>query len=139
MSAERLLSRLERVRQVAPQRWVASCPAHEDKTPSLSIRETDDGRILVHDFAGCGPDAILSAVGLTLGDLYPQRIAHHSAPTRPNHYHAAREALNVLANEALLIVFGAEDIAAGREICAEDQERIVLAAARIRAAARVCQ
>lgn len=139
MNAERLLSHLDRVRQVAPGRWVASCPAHEDRTPSLSIREIDDGRILLHDFGGCDSGDVLAAVGLSLSDLFPEKLTRCGKPGKLNHWHAAREALNVLANEALLIVFGAEDIAAGREICAEDRERIVLAAARIRAAARVCQ
>ena len=37
--------------------WVARCPAHDDRTPSLSIRETDDGRLLLKCFAGCSwPD-----------------------------------------------------------------------------------
>jgi len=52
-AAERLLGRLKKVRNVAPGRWMACCPSHLDKTASLSIRELDDGRVLIHDFAGC--------------------------------------------------------------------------------------
>jgi hypothetical protein len=33
--------------------WMARCPAHRDRTPSLSIREADDGRLLLKCFAGC--------------------------------------------------------------------------------------
>jgi DNA primase len=33
--------------------WTACCPAHNDKGPSLAIRETEDGRVLLHCFAGC--------------------------------------------------------------------------------------
>jgi KaiC/GvpD/RAD55 family RecA-like ATPase len=35
------------------QQWLAPCPYHEDKSPSLSIGEGDDGRVLVHCHAGC--------------------------------------------------------------------------------------
>ena len=33
--------------------WSARCPAHEDHSPSLSISEGDDGRVLLHCFTGC--------------------------------------------------------------------------------------
>ena len=49
---ERALDLLEDVRQTGLDQWMARCPSHEDKTPSLSIREGDDGRVLLHCFAG---------------------------------------------------------------------------------------
>jgi hypothetical protein len=51
--------------------WQARCPAHEDRQPSLSLSEGEDGRVLVHCFAGCPPERILSALSLTFGDLGP--------------------------------------------------------------------
>lgn len=33
--------------------WLACCPAHDDREPSLAIRDGDDGRVLVHCHAGC--------------------------------------------------------------------------------------
>jgi len=50
---EQLLSSLLKVRKVGIGRWIACCPAHNDSKPSLAIRETDDGRVLLHCFAGC--------------------------------------------------------------------------------------
>ena len=50
--------------------WQARCPAHEDRTPSLTISEGDDGRTLVHCHAGCTVEDIAAAVGLTLRDLF---------------------------------------------------------------------
>jgi putative DNA primase/helicase len=47
---------------------VARCPAHDDKDPSLSVA-LRDGRLLIHCFAGCAPEAVLQAVGLTWKDL----------------------------------------------------------------------
>jgi hypothetical protein len=50
--------------------WMAKCPAHEDRSPSLSIREGGDGRVLVKCFAGCELTVVLKALGLTIRDLF---------------------------------------------------------------------
>jgi hypothetical protein len=78
MSADALLSRLEKVRRTGPGRWIARCPGHEDRSPSLSIRELDDGRLLVHDHAGCGVEEILAAVGLDWDALFPAKAIEHA-------------------------------------------------------------
>lgn len=51
----------------------AKCPAHDDKTASLSISEGDDGRVLLHCHAGCSPIAICQALGMKLGELFPSK------------------------------------------------------------------
>ena len=51
-------------------RWKARCPAHNDRSPSLSIREGDDGRVLVLCRAGCALDSILGALQLARRDLF---------------------------------------------------------------------
>lgn len=48
-----------------------TCPAHEDRNPSLSVHEGDGGKVLVHCHAGCTLDDILAAVGLTRRGLFP--------------------------------------------------------------------
>jgi hypothetical protein len=40
-------------KRAGPGKWLAHCPAHSDSSPSLSIREGMDGRVLLHCFAGC--------------------------------------------------------------------------------------
>lgn len=50
-------------------RWKAQCPAHEDKTPSLSVRELGDGTVLVHDFGGCTTEQVLESIGWHVGML----------------------------------------------------------------------
>lgn len=67
--AGRLTARLESVQWKHNQRVVACCPAHEDKHPSLVIDIKDD-RLLLYCPAGCSTEAIVSAVGLTLADLF---------------------------------------------------------------------
>ena len=42
MIADKLISQLESVRSTGGDRWIARCPAHEDKSPSLAIREVED-------------------------------------------------------------------------------------------------
>lgn len=84
-----LLSRLDRVKPGStPGTWLASCPtpAHVngDRSRGLSVRETDDGRVLIHCFGGCHVSAIVSALGLELSDLFPPPPTDHphQAPHR---------------------------------------------------------
>jgi len=39
--------------------WMAPCPTHEDRDPSLSIRDADDGKVLVHCHAGCDQSVVI--------------------------------------------------------------------------------
>ena len=39
--------------------WMAPCPAHEDRDPSLSIRNAEDGKVLVHCHAGCDQSVVI--------------------------------------------------------------------------------
>lgn len=59
-AAARVLDRLDGVRPTGTGRWIAKCPAHPDRSPSLSIRETDDGRVLLHDHGGCDTENVLA-------------------------------------------------------------------------------
>jgi putative DNA primase/helicase len=65
------LYRLEYVYRNGPRGFMARCPAHPDRTPSLSIREGDDGRILVYCHAGCSTKSVLDTMRLTFRDLFP--------------------------------------------------------------------
>lgn len=83
MSAEALISRLDRPKQTGRGTWVCRCPAHEDKSPSMTIREVEDGRVLLHCFAGCSVESILGAVGLDFDALFPPKtLADRVAPMR---------------------------------------------------------
>ena len=52
--------------------WTAMCPAHDDCAPSLSIRQGDDGRVLVHCHAGCPVEEIVEAMGISVSDLFAE-------------------------------------------------------------------
>jgi hypothetical protein len=49
-------------RRSGPHQWQGCCPSHKDRTPSLSITDGDDGRPLVHCFAGCKQDEVIEAL-----------------------------------------------------------------------------
>jgi putative DNA primase/helicase len=68
-----LLGRLDDVRRSGAGKWLARCPAHNDENPSLSLREGNDGRVLLKCHAGCSLDAVLAALGLRKRDLFPSR------------------------------------------------------------------
>ncbi|QDV91074.1 hypothetical protein RAS2_21640 [Phycisphaerae bacterium RAS2] len=51
--------------------WVACCPAHDDRHPSLSISIGNDGRALVRCFGGCAVETVVSKLGLKMRDLMP--------------------------------------------------------------------
>lgn len=77
-----ILSRLSNVKE-SKDGWVALCPAHEDRSPSLSISQADDGRALVHCHAGCSTDSVCCAVGLCVADLFPPDPSRDGSPSRP--------------------------------------------------------
>jgi hypothetical protein len=79
VTVQDVLARVERARRTGEGRWTACCPAHEDRTPSLSIREGDDGKVLIHCFGGCELVSVMSALGLRLEQLFPAR----NEPGRP--------------------------------------------------------
>ena len=42
--------------------WTARCPAHDDHTPSLSIRDAVDNKVLVRCHAGCNQERVITAL-----------------------------------------------------------------------------
>ena len=60
--------------------WIARCPAHSDRTPSLSIAETAHSGRLLHCFAGCSWSAIRDA--LEAKSLWPERGFYSPASQR---------------------------------------------------------
>jgi hypothetical protein len=56
------------------------CPAHEDRSPSLSINVGDTGAVVMHCHAGCTLAAVLDALGLEPHDLFPDDGAGSATP-----------------------------------------------------------
>jgi CHC2 zinc finger len=126
-----LLSRLSKVKQTGSGKYLALCPAHHDKSPSLAIKETDDGRILLYCFAGCALEAILAALLLSIDDLFPDRI-HNKGHDR---YKSRREIPRFsrydlfpkLVFEASVLSVAIADLLEGHRLSDADIERVQLA------------
>jgi hypothetical protein len=130
MGVTDLLSRLQGLRQTAPGRFVARCPAHEDRTPSLAVRELPDGRLLVHCFGGCEVGDVLAAVGLRMADLFPDPLPRlEGRPIRRPF--SADEALTCLAAESQILAICGGQLADGKPLSANDQARLDTAVGRI--------
>ena len=63
-------------------RWMARCPAHDDRQASLSISRGDDGRALLNCHAGCETADIVAGLGLKLADLFPPKAEETQPPER---------------------------------------------------------
>lgn len=129
-----LLDRLEKVREKGPGSWRACCPAHDDRHPSLNIDETDDGRVLIHCFVGCGGTEVITAAGLEWADLYPKRPGYRR-PIPKRQRWAPRDAIHAAAHAAFVVAVAAEDLAAGRALDDADRESLYVAVGRLNAIA----
>lgn len=133
-----LLSRLDKVEKLAPQnhaaRYRACCPAHGDKNPSLSITEKSDGTILLKCWAGCSTHEVVSAVGMTLSDLFPKEVRHHIPPTR--RAFSAEQAAKVVAADALFTAMVLAKVRNGETLSQPDIDGVLDAHARCHTIAR---
>jgi hypothetical protein len=134
MNVQSLLSSLQGVKRTGQGRWSARCPAHEDKRPSLSIRELEDGRILLHCFGGCEVGAVLSSIGLDLDALYPEREINSGKPERRPFPTA--DVFRALGDEILLVTLASLQLQQGKALTPDQHSRLVQACGRIRGAAR---
>jgi hypothetical protein len=125
-----LLQRLERLRQTSPSRWTARCPGHRDRNPSLTIRETDDGTVLLHCFGGCPVQRVVEAVGLNLSDLFPRNLHDHRRK-RERQSFVANDVLSCIRRELAIVVVVASDLKVGRTLNEADDQRFLLAVERI--------
>jgi hypothetical protein len=131
MTVENVLQRLDKVKKTGAFKWQARCPSHDDKGPSLAIRELDDGRVLLHCFAGCGASEVLGTIGLEFSDLYPDCDGAHMPRVRKPWN--AMDVLTALAFEVLVALQYANQLARGIALSEMDQQRLLSCASRLQA------
>jgi hypothetical protein len=136
MTADKLLSLLHGVKRTGPGRYVAQCSAHQDKSPSLAIKELPDGKILLHCFAGCSAAEVLAAIGLSLEDLFPEKQDGYSGAKEKRPW-VALDVLRCITGEALIVAIAASSVAQGVPLPEGDRKRLLIAAARLQAALEV--
>ena len=123
-----LLSRLERVHPIGNNRYKALCPAHDDRSPSLAIKDDSD-RLLLHCFSGCETSDVLGAIGLTFADIMPDKAMGNFKKVKKPFY--AMDVLGIIKFEATIVYIYATDMAKGLKLTSTDNERLLLAASRI--------
>jgi len=117
-----ILSQLDKVRNRGKGQWLACCPAHNDNSPSLSIKHLPDGRILLHCFSGCTPDEILSSIGLTMSDLFPDGGLGHFKGWEQLKREAEKKPKEETIDDQILWLADAQR-KAGRKLSTEDMKR----------------
>lgn len=138
MHVEELLSRLQKVKKTGADKWAALCPAHEDRSPSLAIKDAD-GTILLHCFAGCSPEDVCASVGIEIMELFPPTDKKEWQGERPIKFGGglrfnAMDALRCLSGEGSVILFLACDMAEGKVLGPEERDRVLVACSRLTAA-----
>ena len=81
--------------------WVAKCPGHRDRMPSLKVDVDASGKVLLYCHAGCDTPKVVTAMGLRLSDLMPEDGPAFD-PFKAGHVPAGgRPSLRVVGNTAL--------------------------------------
>jgi len=128
--AAKILDLLDRPKPTRPGQWMAGCPCCKSKRGRpISVREFDDGRVLLNAFCGCETGDVLAALGLTLADLFEKPVAQGAPPTSSRI--AARDLLLLLDEEIIAAAIIAADILNKRAITEEQWHRLAAAARRI--------
>lgn len=134
MAIQDLLTKLQKVRQTGRNRWIACCPAHADRSPSLTITEKDDGVILIKCWAECGAADVLAAVGLEFDVLFPPNTNDHRGKPVRKPWNPA-DLLEVMAFEAAVVSIAASRHAAGEPLDEAERTRLLQAHRRLEIAA----
>jgi hypothetical protein len=98
----------------------------------LSVREGDDGRVLLHCHAGCPVDEVVAALGLELHDLFPTReivypshSPRHGLIGRPRYRRIPwADLFEAIEHQLLVCSLAFNDIAQGRAFSSEDAAAI---------------
>ncbi len=130
MKLDQLLGTLTRVKKTGNGTWIACCPAHDDKSPSLTIKQTPD-TILLHCFGGCDVESILGAVGMEFSDLYPE----HDRTVSPTRF-PARDVLEATRDHSLYVGACAATMRE-RPLTEEETKRLIQSAEILQHAARM--
>ena len=102
------------IKQTGNNKYLCRCPSHDDKSPSLTITELPD-KILVHSFAGCDAESIMSAVGLTVNDLFADDGKEYKKEK------SLRFQRERFMSDYRLVKLGESDIKRGKEFSLDDK------------------
>ena len=119
-----ILARLEGVKKLPNGKYQARCPAHQDKSPSLAISETGDGKVLIKCWAGCEFENIVTAIGLQKKDFFPVSGLHKSEQKNYFPRFNAHELFPILSQESLIGLLALHQLQQGKPLSDSDIERV---------------
>lgn len=134
MAIESFLNKLQKVKRRGHGQWMACCPVHQEKTPSLSIKD-DNGTVIMHCF-GCGAGGVevTGALSLDPSELFPPRDNYNPATdSKKRSYFPADQVLEALQTEATVLLILTKDIL-DNGISEEVRNRLLLSVERLHAA-----
>lgn len=120
---DNLLSRLTNVKNKGRGEYTACCPAHNDRSPSLAIKD-NDGKIVLKCFGGCETAAVLDAIGLGFDDLFPDSISGDRSGAEKI---SPKTLLKILAFEAKILLIAIHK----EQLSDSDKQRVRVAERRI--------
>lgn len=131
----KLLSKLQKVTAKKPTKdglnqWQALCPAHADKSPSLTITECTDNTVLLKCWSGCTASEIVRALGLELKDLFKYKPTHKQANN--NQRLKKRPSKQAIQHEKLIVSIAKASLNKGQQLTNTDQHRYQLALQRLK-------
>tara|TARA_R110000803_G_scaffold60838_3_gene120360 strand:+ start:7240 stop:7647 length:408 start_codon:yes stop_codon:yes gene_type:complete len=126
----KIIDCLEMVKVTGKDKWLARCPAHEDGSPSLALRQIDD-RVLIHCFAGCSAPDIMASMGLTLDDLFEEKFVPSNGIKRP---FPAIDILRAVKSDMVFLKLYAQKLKAGKMTSETDEKHLDFVTKRLTAA-----
>ena len=122
------MNNFDGVRETGNGQYSCRCPAHEDKSASLGIKEGDGGRILLNCFAGCDVNSILNSAGLDWKDIMNEEKLFQAEKYKFNPF----AVLKMIRNEVLIIGLASADIRNGKPLNDKDHDRLMKAVGNVR-------
>ena len=130
-----ILPKLEKVKAGRGRgQWLACCPAHQDRDPSLALKELSDGMVMLHCWSGCDAREIVNAIGLDMRSLYPpepEPIQGRNVKPAMPHWRR-QQFVDFLNFERLIMAIVRADFKAGRFISKVNLTRYFESVYRIR-------
>lgn len=135
MYLQEVLNRFDNVKETGSGQYSCRCPAHNDKSNSLGIKQDGD-KILMNCFAGCSVKSILDSVGLQWKDILSPNDEMNKLIKKSFNPYAV---LKMLRDEVLHVGLSSSSIIKGNKLSEEDHSRLLKAISNIRSAYEKCK
>lgn len=132
----KILNLLQKVKKTGKSSWIACCPAHADKSPSLAIRDLEDGRLLLHCFGGCTSSEVLNSLELTFSDVMPENVGYIKKKGERRSFNPM-DVLHCLRNDLQLALIIIASYPAGVGIPEDDRAVLAAIGGRVTSAIRL--